>query len=63
MAAEKVEIYKFPRTRHIYNTGGGATKDDLVRAAFTILQFCVFADLSKSRNNANPNSGGMSCSF
>lgn len=31
MAASKKEIFKFPRTRHVYNTGGGASRDDLVR--------------------------------
>ena len=28
---EDHQLYKFPRTRHIYDTGGGATRDDLVR--------------------------------
>jgi hypothetical protein len=31
LAMEDHQLYKFPRTRHIYDTGGGATRDDLVR--------------------------------
>lgn len=33
IATMEDHIHKFPRTRHIYDTGGGATRDDLVRSA------------------------------